>query len=482
MRIFLTGANGYIGKRLLPLLLEKGHRVTALVRLSSTQVPSAWQGQLELIEGDLLDPTLSEKTSASFDLAYYLVHSMADGGAQFMAKEERVVRAFIELAKKLQIEKVVYLSGIIEEGVLLSPHLASRLRVEELLLASPLPTVVLRASIVVGAGSGSFEIMRDLVEKLPVMVAPRWVTNRCQPIAIIDVLYYLEQLAQVEWQEDHRFDIGGPDQLSFKQMLQIMAEVRQLRRFILTVPVLTPRLSSLWLYFITSVNFSLARSLVGSMKHNTLCDSRYSIHSFLPHSCLPFRQAVQRAYGSIDRGVIASHWTDAWPSQDKALLEEYIALPEQGWLIDERAVSIPPANRQAVLDKLWSIGGANGWYFMDWSWHLRGAIDRLFGGVGLRRGRRHPTELQAGETLDFWRILVADREKGYLLLFAEMKLPGEAWLEFSLLESDEPVLLQRAIFHPKGLLGRLYWYGLLPLHCFLFAGMAQAIAQGSSTH
>lgn len=474
MRILLTGASGYIGRRLIPVLLEEGHEVIALAR-SPFRLPTLekHKDRFKIVSADLLDPASLENIPKEIDVAYYLVHSMAQKGRTFEQLEKECSENFSAALKKTSCKQIIYLSGLVNDDNL-SPHLLSRKQVEQILQTSGIPVTVLRAGIIIGSGSASFEIIRDLVEKLPVMIAPRWVMNTCQPIAIRDVLYYLVHVIGNEKCMGRTFDIGGPNQLTYREMLLEFAQIRGLRRLIIPVPVLTPRLSSYWLYFVTSVNYALAQNLVDSLKNDAICHD-LSIHGILPRDCMTYTEAVERAFAKIEQHSVLSSWKDAMTgSALSPNLTPYIQIPEHGCLVDRRTLSLK-VSREEALERIWSIGGSNGWYFMDWAWSLRGFFDKVIGGVGLRRGRTNANTLQRGDALDFWRVLLADREAGRLLLYAEMKVPGEAWLEFSV--DRKGVLTQTASFRPSGLLGRLYWYLLYPFHVLIFKGMAKKIVK-----
>ncbi|RYY12141.1 MAG: SDR family oxidoreductase, partial [Cytophagaceae bacterium] len=334
---------------------------------------------------------------------------------------------------------------------------------------------VLRASIIIGSGSASFEIIRDIVEKLPVMVTPRWLNSRCQPLGIRDVIFYLTAVLDNPACLGESFDLGGPDVLTYKEMLLGLAAVRGYRRWIVTVPVLTPRLSSWWLYLVTSTSFSLAQSLVESLKNDTVADPARSIERVVPHQCMSYRAALELAFQRIEQNEVVSSWSDALSSG--TLRQNYmdaIQIPKHGMFFDRqrRQFTRPVAE---VLDNIWRIGGERGWYKTDWLWRTRGLMDKLVGGVGLRRGRRSPDHLRAGDPLDFWRVLVADRPAKRLLLYAEMKLPGEAWLQFRIVDNPDGThtLEQLAAYRPEGLAGRLYWYSVLPFHGIIFKGMVE---------
>ena len=490
MKVLLTGANGYIGLRLLPALLDAGHEVVCLVR-DRRRFPEAdfhelshGGRRLTVIEADLLDADTLSAIPKDIDAAYFLVHAMGSGRKNFPALEADTARNFGQAIARTRARQVIYLSGLINpaEAGALSPHLDSRHAVETLLREhGGVPVTVLRAAIIVGAGSASFEIIRDLVEKLPLMIAPKWLRTRCQPIAIRNVIDYLERCLGNEATYDETFDIGGPEVLTYQELLSQFAEARGLKRTFVPVPLLSPKLSSYWLYFVTSTSYPLARSLVDSLEHDMIC-SEHRIRSLIPLDRLTYREAVELAFSRIAQNRVQSSWIDSLASgrMDTRFLDN-VKVPQHGVFRDERRV---PFDRdpEAVRRNFWGIGGNRGWYVMDWAWRLRGRLDRLVGGAGLRRGRRDPDELRPGDALDFWRVIVADEKARRLMLFAEMKLPGEAWLEFAIERGDSAenrpwVLRQTATFRPRGLLGRLYWFAVWPIHGFVFEGMARSIVE-----
>jgi len=472
VKILLTGANGYVGLRLLPELLAAGHFVYAVVRDRNrlpTEELEKFPGTLEVVEADFLEgvPAFPE----TVDAAYFLVHSMGAGG-DFAEREERAARHFRDAIEKTRCQQVIFLGGLLPEGTELSPHLESRRAVEETLAQSRVPLTALRASIIVGSGSASFEIIRDLVEKLPVMLTPRWTRNRCQPIAIRNVIAYLIGVLLREGALGRTFEIGGPERLPYENLLRQYAAYRGLHRAIVPVPFLTLRLSSLWLFFITNTSFPVARALVDSLMHETVCREE-AIREIVPQSLLTYREALDKAFSKIAQNRVPSHWYDALASGRLSPSRwRTIHVPEHGVLRDQRRRKLECA-REDAIERIWSLGGAAGWPSMNWAWKLRGAVDRLFGGIGMRRGRRDPHALRAGDPLDFWRVVLADRAEGRLILCAEMRVPGEAWLEFQI-TSDE--LIQTATFRPRGLLGRAYWLLCLPAHAWLFPTMARLIA------
>ncbi|MEQ9415359.1 MAG: SDR family oxidoreductase, partial [Cyclobacteriaceae bacterium] len=328
----------------------------------------------------------------------------------------------------------------------------------------------LRAAIIIGSGSASFEIIRDLVEKLPVMIKPKWLNTKCQPIAVADVISFLSQTLFNSETYDKNYDIGGPDILTYKQMLLDFAAVRKLNRKIFIVPVMTPRLSSYWLYFVTSTSYKLAVALVDSMKIEVICRNN-DLAKILNIEPLSYRQSLEKAFSKIENNAIISSWKDAYASSGIDItISDYITVPSHGCFIDKRTQ--PSNNHEGCIDKIWSIGGKKGWYYGNWLWKLRGFMDKMVGGVGLRRGRTNNNSLHAGDALDFWRVLYANKQEGRLILFAEMRLPGEAWLEFNLKDN---LLVQTATFRPRGLAGRLYWYSVYPFHGLIFNGLIKKL-------
>ena len=479
MKILLTGASGYIGKRLLPLLIERGCEVVCAVRDKDRFPREGFykHPNVSAIEIDFLNDIPAGDELKGIDAAYYLIHSMSDDDSSSFEKLEKTAALnFVKLIDQTSARQIIYLGGITNERTL-SKHLASRKMVDEVLRTSRVPVTSLKAGIIVGSGSSSFEIIRDLVEKLPVMITPRWVDTRTQPIAIRNVLEFLTGVLLREDTYGDSYDIGGPDVMTYKEMLLQFAEVRRLKRYILTVPVMTPKLSSYWLYFVTSTSYRLAVNLVNSMKVEVVAKpndlaERLGIHP------MRYKEAVRLAFQKIGQNSVVSSWKDSLVSSYKHnSLREHMEVPVNGCLVDERTVPITTDVNQ-VVENIWSIGGSRGWYYTNWLWSLRGMLDKMFGGVGLRRGRTNVNTINAGDAVDFWRVLVADKPNKRLLLYAEMKLPGEAWLEFKIVDQEgQDILKQTATFRPKGLLGRLYWYSVLPFHYFVFQGMAGNLVQ-----
>lgn len=473
MKIFLTGVTGYIGKRLLIQLLEEGHHVVCSVRDQnrfSTKLFKNKISQIEVIENDFLDESSLQNIPNDIDAAYYLIHSMSSGDGDFAEKEKNSADNFRVALEKTEAKQVIFLTGIINEDKL-SKHLQSRKSVEEALESSKYHLTSLRAGIIVGSGSASFEIIRDLVEKLPVMVAPKWLNTKCQPIAIRNVIQFLVGVLGKDFTYNKNYDIAGTDVLTYHQMLMQYAEIRKLKRSIITVPVMTPKLSSYWLYFVTSTSYFLAKNLVDSMKVDVVAKPN-DLAEKLNISLFSYREAIQLAFDKIKQNDVLSSWYDSFSNQfHTRKVWQYLEVPDEGCFRDNRKISVD--DEEATLDRIFSIGGKTGWYYADFLWQIRGFLDKLFGGVGLRRGRKNINTLEAGDSVDFWRVLYADRDKKRLLLFAEMKVPGEAWLEFKI---KNGILYQNATFRPLGISGRLYWYSVLPFHGAIFNGMLKKLA------
>jgi uncharacterized protein YbjT (DUF2867 family) len=471
VKILLTGATGYIGKRLLPVLVDKGFDVVCCVRDKAKFHPEkSLKGKIEIIENDLTARETLHNIPFDIDYAFYLVHSMASS-AKYEDLEKQSAINFREAIDKTQAKQVVYLSGITNSNTL-SKHLNSRKTVELELAKGRFALTAIRAGIIIGSGSASFEIIRDLVEKLPVMVAPKWLNTKCQPIGITDVVKILTGVIALKQTYNNSYDIGGDEILTYRQMLLDFASVRGLKRYVWTIPVMTPKLSSYWLYFITSTSYKLAVSLVDSMKVEVIARNS-ELKDLLGIKTASYKECIKKAFQKIEQNEIVSSWKDSTVSgRLQYKVSEYIKIPEFGCFKDIRKHEID--NFNSCVDNIWRLGGQTGWYYARWLWKLRGFIDQLFGGVGLRRGRTNVNSINVGDTLDFWRVLYANKQEGRLLLFAEMKLPGEAWLEFKI---EGKWLVQSAVFRPKGLLGRLYWFSVYPLHSIIFNGLVKSLAK-----
>lgn len=466
MKILLTGATGYIGKRLLPILVGQGHDIICCVRDKNRfYCPEEFRRNVTVIEVDFLEIETLNKIPTDIDAAYYLIHSMSGSDNNYDELEKISAENFVYSIDKTNAKQVIYLSGIVNDKSL-SKHLSSRKKVEDVLNNGNFAMTTLRAGIIVGSGSASFEIIRDLVNKLPVMITPKWLNTKCQPIAITDVLEFLSKSLLNPVSYGKSFDIGGPDILTYKEMLLGFAKAKKLKRWIYTIPIMTPKLSSYWLYFVTSTSYKLASALVSSMKVEVICRDN-KINDLLGVKPMSYEKALSRALIKVDEDKVASSWKDSLISgRFSSNISKFLKVPKKDCFIDRRKKEIE--NREFTIERIWSIGGETGWYYGDWLWNLRGFIDQLFGGVGSRRGRTNKHDIHSGDALDFWRVLYANKEEGKLVLYAEMKLPGEAWLEFKIINTT---LYQSATFKPKGIWGKLYWYAVLPFHGFIFQGM-----------
>ena len=471
--VLLTGATGYVGGRLALALERRGVRLRCMARR-----PEWLQSRLsigtEVVRGDVLDAASLDAALVGAGTAYYLVHSMASGGA-FEAEDRAAAAAFGAAARRAGVRRIVYLGGL-GHGADLSPHLASRQEVGRILRESGVPTLEFRASIVIGSGSASFEMVRNLVEKLPVMTTPRWVQTPTQPIAIEDLIAYLIEALDITADSSQIFEIGGRDVVTYAELMREYARQKALRRCIVPVPVLTPWLSSLWLGLITPLYARVGRALIDGVRNPTVVRDGRALRAFAVRP-RGVHDAITRALGNEDREFAATRWSDALSSVARST--SYGGTQYGSRLVDSRrlAVAAPPAAVFAVVRR---IGGDRGWYHGNVLWRLRGFLDLLVGGAGMRRGRRDPEHLRLGDTVDWWRVEAI--EEGRLLrLAAEMRLPGRAWLQFEV-DSDGAsgsTLRQTALFDPKGVGGRLYWYALWPVHQYVFAGMLRAMARAA---
>jgi uncharacterized protein YbjT (DUF2867 family) len=483
-RALVTGATGYIGGRLVPNLLDAGFTVRVLVRHPERLRDRPWAGRVEVSRGDASSPAEVTEAMRDVDVAYYLLHSLT-GGSSFAAVDRNMAQVFASAAGVAGVRRIVYLGGLVPPGAgRLSEHLRSRREVGEILRGCGIPTAELRAAVIIGSGSASFEMLRYLTERLPAMTTPRWVSTRIQPIAVRDVLHYLVAAADLPPEVNRTFDIGGPDVLTYADMMRRYAAVAGLRpRLIVPIPVLTPGLSAHWVGLITPVPASIARPLVESLRHEVVCHE-HDIAAYVPDppgGLSRFDEAARRALGKVREASVATRWSEAsypgtsaqpWPGDPEwtggSLFED----------VRERVVNAAPDQVWNVLD---AIGGEHGWYSFPLAWWVRGVLDRAVGGVGLRRGRRNPDRLAVGDVVDFWRV--EERVPGQLLrLRAEMRLPGLAWLEFSLPPTDgATVLRQRALFHPRGLAGHAYWKAIAPFHGIVFGSMIRNIAAAAES-
>lgn len=479
--VLVTGATGYIGGRLVPRLLDAGYSVRCLVRCADKLRTRPWatHPRIQLCAGDAAEPQSLTHAMQGCGAAFYLVHSMMAAGRAYRDRDRALALTFARAAAEAGLERIIYLGGLGETGPNLSEHLSSRREVEIALRSGPVPVTVLRAAMIIGSGSASFEILRYLVERLPIMITPRWVSTECQPIAIRNVLHYLVACLHTPETVGRTLDIGGADVLTYHELMQIMAAALGLpRRIIIPVPVLTPRLSSLWIHLVTPISARIARPLAEGLRNRVVCREQSAQH-LMPQRLLTAREAIDAALGNLVGHAVETAWSDAGPIPGDA-----------DWsggkvFIDRREtrVAAPP---ELVFDTVARIGGTQGYYAADWLWVLRGWLDKLLGGPGLRRGRRDPRDLRPGEALDFWRVSAIEPGRR-LELRAEMRLPGQAVLEFQVTSDPDAVarLTQTARFRPRGLAGLAYWYAVSPLHHVVFQGMLNGIrraAQARARH
>lgn len=490
--VAVTGVTGYVGGRLVPELLAAGYRVRALARHPERLRGRPWYPEVEVVQADASDAEQTRDALQGADVAYYLIHSLGTG-RRFEQRDRDTARTFGRAAREAGVGRLIYLGGLAPENEELSPHLASRTEVGEILLDSGVPTAVLRAAVILGSGSASFEMMRYLTERLPAMTVPRWVDNRIQPIAVRDVLRYLVGAAALPPEVNRAFDIGGPEVLTYRDMMQHYAQVAGLpRRLIVKVPVLTPRLSSHWVGVVTPVPNGIARPLVESLVHEVVC-TEHDIAEYVPdppQGLIGFDRAVRLALTRIQEAAVSTRWSSAGvPGAPSEPLPTDPDWAGGSLYVDERSVRVE-ASPAALWRVLEAVGGERGWYSWSLAWRVRGLMDRMVGGPGLRRGRRDPRELLVDDAVDFWRV--EEVVPGELIrLRAEMRLPGLAWLELRVQPVEDggssdwttppTVYAQRAVFHPRGLAGQLYWWSVYPFHGVVFGGMQRNIARAAES-
>jgi len=476
MRVLVTGATGYIGGRLVGGLLDAGYSVRCLARDPEKLGRDPWVHDVDVAQGDVFDRESLGVALADVDYAYYLVHSMGDS-SEFADADRRAAENFASAAEAAGVSRIIYLGGVGSSGDDLSSHLSSRQEVGRILASGATPVTELRAAVIIGSGSVSFEMLRYLTEVLPVMTTPRWVRSKCQPIAIRDVLALLVRVLDDPESVDRVWEIGGPDVLTYEQMMQVYASVAGLpKRLIIPVPILSPGLSSLWIGLVTPLPVKIARPLMGSLRNDAVVTDD-SIQGYFPYEPLSYRTSVELALQRHEEHHVVSRWSDsAGPAAPAPTDPDWAG----GALLTDQQVVASPASAADLFWAFSRIGGRVGYYGYSWAWWLRGILDQAVGGVGLRRGRRHPEDLRPGEALDFWRVKSVEPDD-HLLLEAEMKLPGRAWLEWRIeIDEDACRLHQTAYFAPRGLWGRAYWFLLWPAHAFVFPRMANRIAAAAS--
>lgn len=466
--ILVTGASGYVGGRLVPRLLQGGYQVRCLARSARKLSERPWgtDDRVEIVAGDAQNYEDVKRAMIGCQAAFYLIHSMVVAGKEYSKQDRQLAQVFAEAARDQDLRLIVYLGGLGETGARLSEHLSSRREVEEVLKSTGIPVTIFRAAMIIGSGSASFEILRYLVERLPAMVTPRWVSTRCQPIAIRNVLNYLVDTLHNSDAHGKILDIGGPEIFTYREIMNIMAEARGLRRrLVIPVPVLTPRLSSLWIHLVTPLSHKIARPLAEGLRNEVVCNSTEAM-DLLPQELLSVRKSIDLAIENLKQSTVETKWTDAGPLPGDPNWSGGSVF-EDDWSVEVHA------NAEEVFQVVSQIGGTTGYYSASWLWSLRGLLDRLVGGPGLRRGRRHPTRLAYGDAVDFWRVTEIQPPM-LLVLRAEMKLPGEAQLMFRITQhptSETTQLVQMARFIPRGLSGMAYWYSVAPFHKYVFKNM-----------
>lgn len=477
LRCLVTGVTGYIGGRLVPELLKKGYQVLVLSRDTDRLQGRPWINDVEVVEADVLQAETLPTALQNIDVAYYLIHSMSGkSSSEFYNRDIQAARNFGQAASQQNVDRIIYLGGLGDPDDELSEHLASRQKTGSILRESGVAVTEFRAAIVVGSGSKSFEMVRYLTERVPIMICPSWVYSKVQPIAIRNVLQYLTSAIDKPKTKDMIVEIGGSSVITYADMMKIYASVNGLKRILIPVPVLSPTLSSHWVHWMTPIPASLARPLIEGLKNDVIVQSKKAKELFPEITPLSYKRAVELAIARIDTDDVETTWNDALISSKGD--EEPVILKTKEGLTIERRIRTIHSSPKRVFETFSSLGGEKGWPVFQWAWKLRGIMDRLVGGVGFRRGRRHPTELRVGDALDFWRVETINPNK-LLRLRAEMKVPGKAWLEFQAIEQDAQTtkLVQTAYFAPKGLFGLVYWYGLYPFHSLIFSRMIEALAR-----
>jgi uncharacterized protein YbjT (DUF2867 family)/uncharacterized protein YndB with AHSA1/START domain len=473
-RLLVSGATGYVGGRLVPLLLEAGYQVRLLVRDPDRLQGRPWLPDVEVAQGDVLQPESLAAAMDGVDSAYYLVHSMS-GSHDFHERDLLAARNFGAAARVAGVGRIIYLGGLGDPATDLSPHLRSRQETGEVLRESGVPVTEFRAAVIVGSGSISFEMIRYLTERLPMMIGPRWLYTKVQPIGIRNVLQYLVACLETPESLGQIIEIGGADVLSYSEMMTGYARVRGLRRWLIPVPILSPRISSHWVHWLTPIPAAIARPLIEGLRNEVVARNGKARELFPQVEPLTYETAVHLALARLEAGQVETSWSDALFSSQQDVVP--VRFTTQEGMMIERRQRVVDAPAETVFKAFTGLGGNRGWLVFNWAWRLRGILDRLVGGVGFRRGRRDPDEVRVGDALDFWRVEAVEPDR-LLRLRAEMKVPGRAWLQFEAepLEANRTRLTQTAFFAPKGLSGLLYWYAIYPFHGPIFSGMITRLA------
>lgn len=472
--VLVTGATGYVGGRLISKLINMKYKVRVLARNPSRLENKTWYNKVEIHHGDVLDKNSLIGLFKNVDTAYYLIHSMSNFN-NFDEKDIKAAKIFSKIADEEKLNQIIYLGGLADNSSDLSKHLRSRLLTGDELRKSKIKIIEFRASVIVGSGSLSFEMIRNLTERIPVMICPKWVYTRTQPISIKNVIEYLVSSLSIEFEKNMIFEIGGKDVLSYGDMIKQYAKIRNLKRLLIPIPILTPKLSSYWVHWTTPLSANITRPLVEGLKNESIIKSNNSSRSYFKKiKLLNYKEALNIALNNLKAGNVETSWSDSLSSSNR---EEYLVdlKSKEGLLIERRNIYIK-SNSKNIFSFILTLGGKNGWLYGNFLWRMRGYIDLLVGGVGLRRGRRNPVELKQGDALDFWRVEKIISNK-LLRLKAEMKLPGIAWLQYEIvsISDTKSELIQTAYFASKGLGGLLYWYILYPIHQIIFSGLIKTI-------
>jgi len=479
--VLVTGATGYVGGRLVPRLLEAGYQVRCLVRDPARLQGRPWFDKVEIVQGDVLQPETLSTALQDVDAAYYMIHSMKSS-TDFHQRDLKAARNFGNAAKSAGVQRLIYLGGLVDPNTELSEHLSSRQQTGQVLGEAGIPVTEFRAAAIIGSGSLSFEMVRYLTERVPIMICPRWVYTRTQPVAIRDVLNYLVAALEVPESTGQIIEIGGADVMTYGEMMLGYARARGLRRYLVPVPVLTPRLSSHWVHWVTPIPAEIAKPLIQGLRNELIVREDTAQRLFPNIHPIDYQTAVQRALARLDASQVETIWSDALASSQGDITP--VTLTTQDGMIIEQRQQLVDAPPTAVYRAYTGLGGQRGWPYFDWAWRIRGMMDRMVGGVGLRRGRRDPDEVRVGDALDFWRVEAVEPNR-LLRLRAEMKVPGRAWLQFESKpqSNGQTILRQTALFAPKGLFGLLYWYVLYPLHGLIFSGMVRQLGwQAEALH